>query len=171
MSWYRRAISSVAFSCMIAMMVPLAFLFPLMILMWDRACWWSGLLLLTYSITSSIILRSGLHSSLSRLKRLSAMDDSAVGGGYRPEGTLWLWVWGWTVFQHLAGDGISFGFGSCCGSVCCLRSSFCLGLGFGCGSSCCLSGSSSCVAPAYYESSRHPPSCLAVSSWFSFLAF
>ena len=59
MSRYRRAISGVAFWCVIAVIVPLAFLLAFMILMWAGAWWWNSALLIADAISWSILLGSG----------------------------------------------------------------------------------------------------------------
>ena len=83
-SQYRRAISAVAFWCVIAMIAPLAFLLALMILIWAGACWWKCALLIADAISWSTLLRSGTLLSPQKIRRLSAMVDPVIGVGPGP---------------------------------------------------------------------------------------
>jgi len=88
MSRYCRAISAVAFGCVMAVIVPLAFLLAFMILMWAGAFWWKSAQLVADAISWSILLESGTLSSLFNIRRLSAMLDPAVGARPGPTGAL-----------------------------------------------------------------------------------
>jgi len=83
--------------------------------------------------------------------------------------------WAWAGVRLLTlGSGLdclpaSVGLGSFCGSGCCSCCSLGLGLGFGCCCSWRFSGSPSCIAPAFCETTRPPPSCLEVTSLSCFL--
>jgi len=168
MSPYHRAISTIAFWCVIAVIAPLAFLFAFMILMWARACWLKSALLIADAISCSILLGAGTLQSLHENRSLCTMLDQVVGAG--PVGAFWRCFQGWPVSQLLArmGVGLGLGLGLCHGSGCSVSCS--LGLGFGCCCSWRFSGSPSCVARASCEAWRPPPSCHAVSPVASFLA-
>jgi len=181
-SRYRRAISAVAFWCVIAVIVPFAFLLVFMIQTCAGACFWNSALLTADAISSSICLGRGMLSSLLTISRLSAMLKPEVrarpGSGTLssicnirrfavvfdppgPMGALWLWVRGGTVSHRLGGVGADFGFCSCCCFGCPLSGS----LGFGCCCSCWrFSGPPSCVVSTCCEASSPPPSISAVSS-------
>jgi len=88
MSRYCRAISAVAFCCVIAVIAPVAFLLAFMILMWGGAFWWKSALLIADAISWSILLESGTLLSLLNIRRLSTMLDPAVGAGHGPTGAL-----------------------------------------------------------------------------------
>jgi len=80
-SQYRRAISAVAFWCVIAVIVPFAFLLAFMIWTCAGACCWNSALLTADAISSSIFLGRGMLSSLLKISCLSAMLKTEVGAG------------------------------------------------------------------------------------------
>jgi len=161
MSRYCRAISAVAFGCVIAEIAPLAFLLALMILMWAGAFLWKSALLIADAISWSILLESSTLSSLLNMRRVSAILDPAVGAVPGPglTGALWLLSRGGTVSHRLAGVGADFGLGADHGLGCSLSCR--LGFGFWC--SCwSFSGLPSRVVSACCDASSSPPSVLAV---------
>jgi len=152
-SRYRRSISAVPFRCVIAVIVPFAFLLTLMILTCAGSGCWNRALLTADAISSSIFLGRGLLSSLLKISRLSAMLDPEVGArpgsgtlsslcNIRrlavvldppgPTGALWLWVRGGTVSHSLVGVGADFGLSLSYGFCCTLTDS----RGFSCCCSC-----------------------------------
>jgi len=159
--WYRRAISSVAFCCIIAIIEPLPFLLVFMILMWACAFWWKSALLIGDAMSLSIVLWSGILSYLLNIKHLSAIFDPPIRAGRGHIRTLWILAPGGTVSHQLVGLGVDFGLGSCCGWACSL--SCCLGLGWCC-SWCPCSSPPSCIESGCFQSSSPPLSILAVLS-------
>jgi hypothetical protein len=77
-SQYSRAISAVAFWCVIAVNVPFVFLLAFMIWTSAEACSWNSALLTADAISSSIFLARGIHSSLLKISRKSAMLEPEV---------------------------------------------------------------------------------------------
>jgi len=179
-SRYRSAISAVAFWCVIAVIVPFAFLLAFMIRTCAGTCCWNSALLTADAISSSIFLGRGMFSSLLKISRLSAMLEPDFGAGPGsgplsslfnikrlaavldppgPMGALWLWVRGGTVSHRLAGVGANFGLGSCYGFGCTLSSI----MVSGCCCSCWrFSDPPSCVVSACCDASSPPPSIPAV---------
>jgi len=187
-SQYRRAISAVAFWCVIAVMVPFAFLLAFMIQMWAAASWWNSALLIADAISWSILLGSGTLSSLLRIRHLSAMLEPVVRAGAGLAS--FFWFRGGTVSHRLVGVGagadvvapfgvdvalgvgvvVGAGFGAGAGA----RFGFGFGFGVGAELSCCpgcscwsssgLFGSPVCVRSAGIEASRPTPSVSAFIS-------
>jgi len=85
---YRRAVSAVAFWCVIAVIVPFAFLLAFVLRTCARACCWTSAMLTADAISSSIFLGKGMLSSLNMISRLSAMLEPGVGAG-PGSGALW----------------------------------------------------------------------------------
>jgi hypothetical protein len=83
-SHYNRAISAIAFRCVIAVMSPLVFLLGFMILMRATAYWWNSALLIADTTSWSILSGSGTLASLLRNRHLSAMLDPVVEAGTGP---------------------------------------------------------------------------------------
>jgi len=90
MSRYYRAMSAVAFGCVIALIAPLALLLAFMILMWVGAFWLKSALLIADAIYWSILLESGTLSSLLNIRHISTMLDPTAWArpGPGPTGAL-----------------------------------------------------------------------------------
>ena len=103
MSGYCTAISAAAFWCAIAVTAPLALLLAFMILMSARVCWWNRALFIADAISWSILLGSCKLSSLSRIRRLSAILQPVVRAGAGLAGFFWFRCG--TVCHHLVNVG------------------------------------------------------------------
>jgi len=177
MSPYLRAIYAVAFWWVIVVLVPLAFLLAFMMLISAVACWWKSALLLADAISWSILLGSGMLSSLFRIRNLPALLNMVVGAGAKLADIISFR--GRTISHRQVGDDADFvttvsldGFLSLS-----IGAGFYFGFGFGFGlsfipdCSCWRSSGFSCppvcVKSACIEASRLTPlvSALLVSFW------
>jgi len=144
-SWYRIAISAVAFWCMIAVIAPFALHLAFIVLLWAEACWSNSVVLITDAISWSIVLGSGTLLSLLMIKRLSAMLEPVIGAGAGLAG--FIWFRGGIISHHLfsvgAADiapfhadvvlGVGVGAGLTAGAGFGLGVGFGFGFGFGIG--------------------------------------
>ena len=167
-SRYFSVITAAAFRWVIAVIVPLSFLFGFMIRMWAGAFWLKSPPLIADAISCSIMSGRGTPSSIHGIRHPSAMLNPDFRAGPGPAAALWLFVRGWTVSNRLRRVGVGLRVGSCCCSDC--RVIRTLDLGLALCHSWHSSGLPSCTPRACSEAPRPSPSCLAFLSLFSFLS-